>query len=143
MKLQARNTQEDPEINITSLIDVVFLLLLFFMLTTTFEREASLQVQIPEASQAPAPAPAERLELIITADGRYYIGNNAVVNTRPQTLKAALAQAAGGNTGLPVLLRADANTPHQAVVTAMDALAQLGFSRVSIATTTQSNSDPQ
>lgn len=135
MKLQSRQEQDDPEINITSLIDVVFLLLLFFMLTTTFERESRLQIRIPEASQAPMEVPADKVELVITADGRYFIGSNEVLNTTAKTLKIALQQAAGGNTSLPVLLRADARTPYQSVVTAMDVLAQLGFSKVSIATT--------
>lgn len=134
MNLQPHSTHDDPEINITSLIDVVFLLLLFFMLTTTFEREAQLQLRIPEASAEPSATASDRLELIITADGRYFIGNNEVLNKRSNTLKAALQRAAGPNRDLPVLLRADARTPHQAVITALDVLAQLGFNRVSIAT---------
>lgn len=134
MNLRPTAEHEDPEVNLTSLIDVVFLLLLFFMLTTTFKREAEIQVELPEASAEPTATQVEKLELIITADGRYFIGNNEVVNTRPSTLKSAIRKATGGNTSMPVLLRADASTPYQAVVTAMDVLAQLGFKHVSIAT---------
>lgn len=134
MKLQQK-TAEDPQLNLTPLIDVVFLLLIFFMVTTTFQREAQLRIEIPEASQAPQPAPEERLELIIDAQGRYFLGQQEVVNTRPETLRSAVIKAVGDDRDLPVVIRADARTPHQSVVTAMDVLAQLGFANLSIATT--------
>lgn len=134
MNFQQRQ-DEDPQINLTPLIDVVFLLLIFFMVTTTFQREAQLRIEIPEASQAPRQAPAERLELVIDSQGRYFLGQQEVVNTRPETLKSAIAKAVGENRDRPVVIRADARTPHQSVVTAMDVLAQLGVTNVSIATT--------
>lgn len=126
---------EDPQINLTPLLDVVFLLLIFFMVTTTFQKEAQLQIQIPEASANPQAEAPERLELIIDAQGKYYLDQQEVINTRPQTLKSAILKAAGEARDVPVVIRADARTPHQAVVTAMDVLGQLGFVNLSIATT--------
>lgn len=134
MKLQ-QHQAEDPQLNLTPLIDVVFLLLIFFMVTTTFQREAQLRIEIPEASQAPEAAAPERLELVIDAQGRYFLGQQEVVNTRPETLRSAIVKAVGDDRDRPVVIRADARTPHQSVVTAMDVLGQLGFAQLSIATT--------
>ena len=126
---------DEPEINLTSLIDVVFLLLIFFMVTTTFDRASMLRVELPEASDAETAAPVDTLELVINEEGRYFINNMEVVNVRLETLKDALVEAVGSQRDIPVVLRADARTPHQAVVTAMDAIGQLGFVNLSIATT--------
>lgn len=134
MRLQQRQ-DEDPQINLTPLIDVVFLLLIFFMVTTTFQRESQLRIEIPEASRAPEAASTDRLELVIDAQGRYFLGQQEVLNTRPETLKSAIEKAAGDDRDQPVMIRADARTPHQSVVTAMDVLGQLGYSNLSIATT--------
>lgn len=129
-----RAQEEDPQLNLTPLLDVVFLLLIFFMVTTTFQKESQLQIRIPEAAEAPQAAEVERLELIIDAEGNYYLGQQEVVNTRPETLKSAIIKAIGESRELPVVIRADARTPHQSVVTAMDVLGQLGFVNLSIAT---------
>lgn len=126
---------EDPQINLTPLLDVVFLLLIFFMVTTTFQKETQLRIRIPEASDAPPLVESERLELVIDAQGRYYIGQNEVVNTRPETLRAAIVKAVGDDRDTPVVIRADARTPHQSVVTAMNVLGRLGFVNLSVATT--------
>lgn len=134
MKLRS-GFDDDPEINLTSLIDVVFLLLIFFMVTTTFDRAAMLKVELPEASDTATEAVPERLELIINEEGRYFINNLEVVNVRVETLKDALVKQVGQRRDMPVVLRADARTPHQSVVTAMDAIGQLGFTNLSIATT--------
>lgn len=134
MKLQRQET-EDPKLDITPLIDVVFLLLIFFMVTTTFQKEAQLRIEIPRADQQPTATQPETLEIIIDSQGRYFLGQQEVVNTRPETLKAAIRKATDGNNERPVMIRADARTPHQSVVTAMDVLGQLGFSNLSIATT--------
>jgi len=128
-------TKQDPEINLTSLIDVVFLLLIFFMVSTTFEHQAALRIDLPEASVAPTQnEDVRRLELIIDTEGRMYLNDRQLLDNRPATIEAALVQLAGEQRDLPVLLRADAMTPHHFVVTAMDVTARLGFSRLSIAT---------
>lgn len=126
---------EDPEINMTSLIDVVFLLLIFFMVSTTFERQAVLKVDLPEAKNVAVPEDQPNsFELVIDPNGLYYLNDRQLVDGKPATLRAAFNEAAGENRDIPIILRADAQTPHHFVVTAMDVTAQLGFSRLSIAT---------
>lgn len=134
MKLKPHEVEE-PEINLTSLIDVVFLLLIFFMVSTTFERTAALRVDLPEASATVPPNDRpERLELVIDAEGRMWLNENRLVDSRPETIDAAFQEAAGSDRDLPVILRADADTAHHFVVTAMDVTQRLGFTRMSIAT---------
>lgn len=126
---------EDPEISLTSLIDVVFLLLIFFMVSTTFERQAVLKVDLPEAENVTVPQDQPNsFELVIDQNGQYYLNDRQLVDAKPATLRAAFNEAAGEDRDIPVILRADAETPHHFVVTAMDVTAQLGFTRLSIAT---------
>ena len=134
--MQLRSTRtEDPEISLTGLIDVVFLLLIFFMVSTTFERQAVLKIDLPEAKNVSAPEDQPNsFELVIDANGQYYLNDRQLVDGKPATLRAAFIEAAGEDRNIPVILRADAETPHHFVVTAMDITAQLGFSRLSIAT---------
>jgi biopolymer transport protein ExbD len=134
MQLRAKKT-EDPEISLTSLIDVVFLLLIFFMVSTTFERQAVLKIDLPEASNVSHPEnQPDSFELVIDPKGQYYLNDRQLVDGRPSTLRAAFQDAAGEDRDIPIILRADAETPHHFVVTAMDVTAQLGFTRLSIAT---------
>lgn len=134
MKLQHYN-KEEPTVDLTSLIDVVFLLLIFFMVSTTFERETVLKVDLPEAS-----AVAEReeipdtLELVIDGDGRMFLNDQRLVDSEADTISAAMEQLAGEQRDMPLILRADRMTPHHFVVTAMDVAAKLGFLNLSIAT---------
>ncbi len=133
MQLRASKT-EDPEISLTSLIDVVFLLLIFFMVSTTFEQQAVLKVDLPEASNVNEPDDqVDGYELIIDQQGQFYLNERQLTDGKPATLRAALIEAAGEDRSMPVILRADAETPHHFVVTAMDITAQLGFKRLSIA----------
>ena len=134
MRLQAQKGEE-PEVNITSLIDVVFLLLIFFMVSTTFERQAALRIDLPEASAvAQREEEVEKLELVIDRDGRMFLNDRALIDSRPATIEAAFREAVGDLRSQPILLRADSLTPHHFVVTAMDVSGQLGFTRLSIAT---------
>jgi biopolymer transport protein ExbD len=134
MRLQ-HHTTEDPTVDITALIDVVFLLLIFFMVSTTFERQALLKVDLPEASQVEDRSEApESLELVIDSEGRMYLNDRRLVDSDERTIRAAIQEAAGDDRNLPLVLRADRMTPHHFVVTAMDVAAQLGFSNLSIAT---------
>jgi biopolymer transport protein ExbD len=141
MNLRQRR-RDDPEVNITSLIDVVLLLLIFFLITTTFEREAQLQVDLPEASSEPTPAPDKVLEITINLNGDYFINEQQVVKSSAETLRRAIVQVIGERRDLPVIVRADARSPFQAVVTAMDVTGQLGLSKLSLATT-QSSTDAE
>jgi len=133
MNLQPSETDE-PEINLTPLIDVVFLLLIFFMVSTTFEHQSRIQIELPEATADATESEDESLEIIIDAQGRFFIGDQQVVNTELKTLKGAIRKSVGEREGMPVIIRADAKTPHQAVVTALDATSQLGLTRISLAT---------
>ena len=134
--MQLRGSKlEDPEISLTGLIDVVFLLLIFFMVSTTFEHQAVLKVDLPEAKNVSTPEDQPNsFELVIDQNGQFYLNDRQLLDGRPATLRAAFIEAAGEDRNIPVILRADAETPHHFVVTAMDITAQLGFSRLSIAT---------
>lgn len=134
MNLRPNREKEQLDVNITPLIDVVFLLLIFFMVSTTFDRQAQLKVKLPEASAAAEQQETESIFLAIDAKGQYYINDKQLVNTTLKTLKQALVKTMNENKDIAVILKADANTPHQAVVTAMDAAAQVGLTRLSIAT---------
>jgi biopolymer transport protein ExbD len=126
--------QDEPEVNLTPLIDVVFLLLIFFMVSTTFEQQSRIQIELPEATATPTESEDESLEILIDAQGRYFIGEQQVVNSELRTLRAAISKAVDGREPLTVIIRADASTPHQAVITALDASSQLGLTHISLAT---------
>jgi biopolymer transport protein ExbD len=136
MKLQAKRP-EDPELNLTSLIDVVLLLVIFFMISTTFVQEGRLRVELPEAGSASTDRSRQPIVITITAQGSYRINERALVNNERETLHAALRLVAGESGIQPVTIRADARATHQAVVTAMDVAARLGFNQVNIATVSQ------
>ncbi len=134
MQLRSSRT-EDPEISLIGLIDVVFLLLIFFMVSTTFEHQAVLKVDLPKAKNVSTlEDQPNSFELVIDQDGLFYLNDRQLVDGKPATLRAAFIEAAGEDRNIPIILRADAETPHHFVVTAMDVTAQLGFSRLSIAT---------
>ena len=134
MNLQTRS-REEPEINLTSLIDVVLLLLVFFMVSTSFVREAEISLRLPEASSdAPPRDEVETLEISVTQTGSYLVNTRPLVNSESVTLRKAIIKLVGEQRDLPVIIRADAQATHQAVVTAMDVAGRLGFVEVSIAT---------
>ena len=133
MKLQTR-ASEEPELNLTSLIDVVLLLVIFFMVSTSFVREAELQVQLPEAT---AEAPAEdvpALEIVVNSGGDYFLNGEALIASNPEVLQRALAKTAGERRDLPLTIRADARTTHQSVDTVMDVAGKMGFVNITIVT---------
>ena len=126
---------EEPEINVIPLIDVILVLLIFFMATATFDEQTRMKLSLPQASEDQVQT--DRLEALviqISADGRFYVASNEVLNARVDTLKTALERSAGSDRSQGVIVRADARAEHQLVVTALDALGQLGFERISIAT---------
>jgi biopolymer transport protein ExbD len=126
--------REDPEINLISLIDVLLVLLIFFMVSTTFQQEGRIRVQLPQASRIPLTrGPVEPLVVTVTAAGTYRVNERSLVDAGPDTLRAALLEQAGADRG-PITIRADARATHQAVVTAMDVAGKLGFAQLNIAT---------
>jgi biopolymer transport protein ExbD len=128
-----RPQSEEIAINLTPLIDVVFLLLIFFMVSTTFTKETQLKVDLPQATTDQV-AQVDMLEIIIKADGSFAVNDQALVNAQPKTLRAALLKESDGDLATPLKISADASTPHQAVITAMDVAANLGFSQLSLTT---------
>lgn len=134
MNLNLR-AKAEPEVNMTSLIDVVLLLLIFFMVSTSFVKESQISITLPEAeSEAVVDEVPEALEIMITEQGTYLVNGRELVNNRPETIRNALQRVSTGNTSLPLTISADANARHQHVVTAMDVAGRLGFTRISIAT---------
>ncbi len=129
------NSKEQLEVNITPLIDVVFLLLIFFMVSTTFERESEIEIMLPEATATAETIDEFVLQITIDEEGTYYINHQRVINTKLETLMKAMQTVAGDRKDPPIVLSADAKTPHQAVVTAMDAARRLGFVHLNFATT--------
>ena len=134
-------THEDPELNLTSLIDVVLLLLIFFMVSTTFVDESRIKLQLPQASSEPGPdQQKDRIEVAVTASGEYRVNGQTLINRSPATLSAAVSKVAGDTREIPITLRADARATHQSVITAMDVLGRLGFRAVNIATVNEQSS---
>ena len=134
MNFHGRNLEEDVNINLTPLIDVVFLLLIFFMVSTTFDTTSQLKINLPEASQTQSPQTAQKILLMIDARGNFFVNSRELTNSKSATLKAALERSLTDGM-IPVVIQSDAASPVQSLVTAMDVVGQLGFPQVSIATT--------
>ena len=131
-----RSPREPVDINLAPLIDVVFILLLFFVVTTTFTRETQLKVDLPEAVSGTALeiSTSKQLEVLVSIDGAFELNGNPLPTNDLNTLMEALRIESDGDTSLPVMLSADAQAPYQSVVTAMDAASKLGFSHLRITT---------
>ena len=143
MRIKDHREDDTPEINLIPLIDVLLCLLIFFVVTTTFDARSVLKLELPRADGQPAEAQSKALSVLVNAQGRYFVGDREVLRTDVESLKQSLRDVAGEERDRPVLLRADARTPHQAVVIALDALGQLGFRRVAIATAPTPGTDAQ
>ena len=134
MKLNLR-PRTQPEVNLTSLIDVVLLLLIFFMVSTSFVKQSQIAISLPQADSAAVVEDAsEQIDIMITETGTFLVNGRELINSRVETIRNALQMVSGGNNGLPLTISADANARHQDVVTAMDIAGRLGFTRISIAT---------
>ena len=136
MRLQSRS-RDEPEINVISLVDVLLVLVLFFMVSTSFLRDTQISLHLPEASADSEPdVPTATLEITITQSGGYLVNGRELINSERRTLRAAIERLMGDQRNVPVFIRADALATHQAVITAMDVAGQLGFVNVNIATVT-------
>ena len=138
-----RTPREPVDINLAPLSDVVFILLLFFVVTTTFTRETQLKVDLPEAVSGTPPEAAVKapLEILVASDGSFALNGKSLVTNDLAALMEALRVESAGDQSLPVMLSADAQAPHQAVVTAMDAASKLGFAKLRI-TTVEAQAQP-
>ena len=135
MKMQTRRPKEDPEINLISLIDIALLLVIFFMLSSTFMQEGRLKIELPQASLAPTnKQKADPIVVTVTQTGSYRVNDRELINSSPDTLRAAILEVAGADRDKPVTVRADGRATHQSVVSAMDVLGKLGFVKLNIAT---------
>ena len=137
-----RTRRDEPELNLIPLVDILFVVLIFFIVTTTFNRDAGITLTLPEASAEAETKQEVTLGIVIDGEGRFYINQQQVVNTSPETLKRALQQAAVEDKNAPVVISADAKTPHQAVITAMDVARQLGFVHFTLATQSPASGKP-
>ena len=129
-----RQPRPKRRMSLTPMIDVVFLLLIFFMVSTTFERETEISIELPQASGPMMKSEKKVVEISIDKEGRYFINKKEVVNTQLDTLKKAIKTAAGDAKKPRIILSADRKTPHQSVISAMDAARQLGFVNLTFAT---------
>ncbi|CAM3640141.1 ExbD/TolR family protein [Parendozoicomonas haliclonae] len=131
-----RQPVAEVSVNLTPLIDVVFLLLIFFMVSTTFTKETRLEVDLPEASASASVQEKREITIEISQTGVFAVAEQVLPGSSLEVVKAAISRASAGNTEIPLVISADAKTPHESVVTAMEAAGALGFSKLSIATRT-------
>lgn len=143
MRIRDFRADDEPEINLVPLIDVILILIIFFVVTTTFDARSVLKLQLPQANGEPSEASAKALSVLVNAEGRYFVQDREALRTDLESLKRTIVEVAGDDRKRPVLLRADARTPHQSVVTALDALGQLGFRQISIATAPEQRAPAQ
>lgn len=136
-----RQTKNDEGINLTPLIDVVFLLLIFFMVSTTFTKETHLKVELPEAQGQPSPDYPESIEILINSSGGYAVNGQALVNSKIKTLMTAIEEKSKGKTDIPFIITADAKVPYEAVAQAMDAAGRLGYTNLSMTTKSPESAD--
>ena len=129
----SRRNRESLELNITPLIDVVFLLLIFFMVSTTFTRETQLLIDLPESS-IDARLEEEVVDISISKRGSIAVNQRLIYDADLESLISAITEVSGTKNTLPIIIRADAETPHQSVIMAMDAAGRLGFTKIKIAT---------
>jgi biopolymer transport protein ExbD len=134
MNLKPRR-QEDVDITLISFIDVVLVLVVFFMLSSQFVDEGRVKVHLPQAAGAPpAGQKADAIVVTVTQSGSYSVNEKELINSSPETLRAALIKVAGQDRTSRITLRADGRATHQSVITAMDVLGRLGFGEINVAT---------
>lgn len=129
-----RQVKAEEGINLTPLIDVVFLLLIFFMVSTTFTKETHLSIELPEASGDTPPAAPRQIEVVVDAKGGFTVNGKPLVNTQISTLRSAVIQFADEDTNMPFLITGDANARYESIVAVMDLAGQLGFVNLSMTT---------
>jgi len=136
-----RQADEELSVNLTPLIDVVFLLLIFFMVSTTFTKESHLEIDLPEAAGEKSTTETKKIEIVINHKGEFSINSRPLINNKEDTIKKAVVKVSGGDKKLPFIITADAKTSHEHVVKAMDVAGKLGFVHLSITTQRAGASD--
>ena len=136
MQFRSNNDGQDVDVNLTPLIDVVFLLLIFFMVSTTFDTTSQLKINLPEAEAQTLKNKQDRIEITINAKGDFYLNGRQITSRSASALSASiLRQITNGDKSIQVMVQSDALTPVQSLVTALDVVSRLGLSNLSIATT--------
>ncbi len=134
-----RQVDQNVAVDLTPMIDVVFLLLIFFMVSTTFTKESHLEIDLPQSSAEPAKPSVQEVEVVINAAGEYSVNNRSLVNNQEDTLKRAVEKLSEGKNTIPFIITADSKTQHEYVVRVMDVAGQLGFVQLSITTQRSGN----
>ena len=132
-------TKRELTINLTPLIDVVFLLLIFFMVSTSFTRETQIELELPKATGEPLEIKPEMVEISVDTSGNFYVNQQPLINSQIETVQKAILEVSDGDTTLPLIISADAKAPYQAVITAMDAAGKEGFTNIQMATRKDQN----
>ena len=134
MNFRQNDSGQELELNLTPLIDVVFLLLIFFMVSTTFNKQSEISIELPEASGKPLKTDKFVIEIEIDSQGRYFVNQQRVKDNKVATLKRAIRLTQGKEKKPQLIISSDRNTPYQSVITAMDAARQLGLVNLTFAT---------
>ncbi|GAB2516862.1 ExbD/TolR family protein [Lysobacter humi (ex Lee et al. 2017)] len=135
MRIGGHRPSDEPGIDLVPLIDVILVLVIFFVVTATFEGRSALKLELPRASGEPTKA-QDPLDVLVNADGRYFVEDREVLRDDATALRQTIADVGGTDRDRPVMLRADARTPYQAVITAQETLGQLGYRRILLAVAT-------
>jgi biopolymer transport protein ExbD len=135
VQFRSQTQEVEAEVNLTPLIDVVFLLLIFFMVSTTFDTTSELKIELPKASADKPVQQAEKVTVMIDPSGAFYLNGKRLKNTKSELLMLEMHRLVGSNKNMPVVIQSDAKSPVQSMITAMDVVGQMGLTRLSIATT--------
>lgn len=135
MQFRTQMQEDENVVNLTPLIDVVFLLLIFFMVSTTFDTTSELKIELPEASAQKTIRPQDKISVMIDPRGFFYLNGKRLKNKNADLLLLELHRTVGSNKDIPVVIQSDASSPAQSMVTAMDVVGQMGLTHLSIATT--------
>ena len=131
-----RQVKAEESVNLTPLIDVVFLLLIFFMVSTTFTKESHLQIDLPESQGDLQPTTSKQIEVVVSASGQYSVNGKSLINSEIETLERAIEKVSEGDTDLPFLITGDSKSPYESIVMVMDLAGQLGYVNLSMTTKT-------
>ena len=134
MNFQRDHRRDEPEINLIPLIDVLLVILIFLMVTTTYARFSELKINLPTSGAEQTPNKPRQIEVIVDASGNYQINDTLLTQVTPEALANALKQAAGSDNDPVLVINADAKAAHQSVINVMEAARQVGMSRITFAT---------
>lgn len=137
MNFMRGRQREEPEINLIPMIDVLLVILIYLMVTTTYSRFSELQINLPSATADKQPDRPVSINVAVDARGHYTLNNAPVAYSGVESLSAELKRLAGNNPEPPVIINADANATHQSVVNVMEAARLAGLSRITFATQSQ------